>query len=239
MRLTNRQLRAFLECPAYYYFSKDIRYSSVSDQVRIVEDIVKKCCLQAVETGWKADWRRVIGWVDREVFKDVDPELEYEETFEEAKKLAEHVLKPIQRWYNSFYLDMTSECYVDVDLNHELRYGDFIEARAPVIHLAMPPSITLVMDVDDSERKMYNNLEIRALAFLLHKQIECGPVQINALQVGPNGGLEQKMFTIAGNSHRRTEKVIGDIFRSIQMNISYPSRTEKCPGCPYFRRCQL
>lgn len=236
MRLTNRQLRAFLECPAYYHFSKEIRYSPVSRQVQLVEDTVKKCCLQAVETGWKADWRRVVGWVDKAVFEGVD--VEQNELFQEAKSLAEHVLKPVQRWYDSFYLEMASECYVDLDMSLELP-GDVVEGRVPVVHLTDPLSITLVMDIDDSERKMYNNLEIRVLAFMLHKQTGCGPVKVNALQVGQNGGLEQKSFTIAGNSHRRTEVVIDQVLWSIHRNITYPSRTEKCPSCPYFRRCQL
>ena len=197
MRVTNRQLRAFSECPAYYKFSSRTRLIQ-SDQVKFVDRVLKKCCLLATETGWKADWRRVVGWVDKAVFSGVD--IEKEEKFREARLLAERVLKPVQRWYGEHYLIMQSVSYVDLDLiNHTGQH--FVEASIPMVHLTKPVSMTLVTEIDESERKMYNNLEIRALAWLLDKELGCGQVDVNVLCVGPNGGLDTKVFTILSKAH--------------------------------------
>jgi len=237
LQVTSRQLRAFAECPAYYRFSVDTLRSSAPVRQWIVEDIVKKCCLQAVETGWKADWRRVVGWVDKKVFAGI--EVDQEERFKEARLLAEHVLKSLQRWYKSYYLDMADDAYVDLDISYELQGQYVIKGWIPVVHLTNPVSISIVRAIDETERKMYNNLEIRTLAWLLDSHLHCHQVAVNALCIGSSGGFELKRFTVTREGIKRTETVIRQLVKSIEAGIAYPSRTEKCQKCPYFRRCIL
>ena len=55
-----------------------------------------------MNTGFKVDWRRIVGYVDKLVFQNVD--VNDTSSFEKGRKRSEYILKFLSRWYNEFHL---------------------------------------------------------------------------------------------------------------------------------------
>lgn len=234
MRLHLRDIKAFSDCPALYRFSE-------GDQVLIprrravTESVIKKCYIQATETGYRTSWRSVVGWVDADVFADVD--IEDRENFRAAKALSTHILSSVQKWYST-YMEENFESYVDLDLYKNVG-DDVVVGTAPIIHATDPVTVTIFRDLGISRLELYNDLEVRALGWLIYCTLDAVMTNIRTITVGPQGGLNTIELSLEQDDHKRTESVVKQVLKGIRAGLSYPSRTEQCRSCKYLRRCLL
>jgi len=234
VKLHLKDIKAFSDCPALFRFSE-------GDQVLIprrravIESVIKKCYIQATETGYRTSWRSVVGWVDADVFAGVD--IDNDENFRAAKALSTHILSSVQKWYST-YMEENFESYADLDLYKNV--GDNIVAgTAPIIHSTDPVTLTIFKDLGITRLELYNDLEVRGLGWLIYCALEGIMVNIRTITVGPQGGLNIIEVSLDEEDHKRTESVVKQVLRGIRAGLSYPSRTEQCRSCKYLRRCLL
>jgi hypothetical protein len=235
VRIDLKELKTFSQCPALYYFSKR-KKQPAPFRVVAAERIIKKCLLQAEQTGYRANWRQVVGMVDTAVFKNVD--VEDPEQFKHAKQLSEWILKGIQKWYKKIYLQEAHTTYVDIDLTRQVQ-GHTVVGRAPVVQVREVPSVTLIKNVGMDVAGMYNDLELRGLSALLSDSVGGSDVYIRNIFVGPLGGFETCSTMISESVNKRALGVLEQVVEVMAKGISYPSITKYCKECQFQRRCVL
>ena len=236
MRVSLPSLRAFSECPRYYYMLQEVCDSPISKRVSIVISTIKKCYLLAMETGFRASWKSIIGWVDRDVFKDVD--ISNEESFNAAKMLSEQILNAIHAWYHTLYMKENSHTYIDIDLQAQLE-DCMIFDRIDVIQLTSPIQVTLFSETSFNVGKMYNDIVVRGRAWLVAKHLDCEDVVVRMVGIGQRGGFSFETLRLGTRDHASLSNSFLQIYTSIKHGINYPSRTEACSSCSFNRRCKL
>jgi hypothetical protein len=190
----------------------------------------------AMETGYRASWRRLVGWVDGDIFRDVN--IADQESYQAARLLSEHILAALHTWYYDMYMQENFHAYVDIDLKEKV--GEYIVTDTiDVIQSADPVSVTVFTEVGADPFKMYNDFVVRGRGWLTARSIGTKEVSVRVLGIGPRGGLTSAMFRFDRVINDRFEKSLAQIVASIGQGIDYPSRTEACDSCSFFRRCRL
>ena len=182
MRLNLKQLKTFSKCPVAYCFSLKEDSVSTTEQERIISNIIAKAILQVMETSYRADWRRIVGWVDKEVFNNTN--VYCKEQYDIAKKNSEHILMALGVWYERVYLQWSTEAFVNVPLGVETS-GIFIQGTAPVINLRNPIVCTHIDKNPYCTKKEYqSDIEVRGLAWLVSEHLNCDEVTMQCLSIG-------------------------------------------------------
>lgn len=220
----------------YLWFLKGAKLPSKKRKIATIEKVMKKCYLKSTETGYRAQWRTIVGWVDSIVFKNIDSM--DDENFTAAKQEAEHILLFLRSWYQVFYLKEDVYGYIDVPLSQELQ-GHTVLAVAPIIKVADIPTVIILDEVVQSEPQLYNNIYARGLAYMLSKSLGYKDISIQYMAVGSRGGKEISEITLGEEEHLRTESMISDLCTIIAAKVDFPSVTEMCQVCPFSRRCKL
>jgi hypothetical protein len=237
MMIPLEQIKAFSECPRYYHFVRDNEPAPVPFRHSVIENIIKEAHLQAIETGYRMDWKRVLTLVDAQVFEEVD--VSDPEKFEHAKKLAGYILDSISKWYYGLYLKSSVETYIDIPLKTVVN-KQTVHGVIPSIQLGGEiPVITVVSDLGTNTVKLYNDLLVRGMAWLVQCELGCEAVKVIGLGIGQHGALDIVPVHIAKEDHLRTEVIIHQVVSLIVSGIDYPAVTEKCTSCPYTGRCKL
>lgn len=236
MRILLNQIKEFSQCPRYYHNRLSKNDDLISSQLTLFNFILKRCHMQATETGYRAKWRSIVGWVDSQIFKDVD--IDNTEMYEQAKKNSEYALIGLQKWYERYYLEENYETYVDIDLWQEA--GDhYVGDRLPLVQVTDPPIITLIQDVSMIPTEIYNDIRLQGLAYLAFRTLRCDSVKLRLVILGPKGGVEIIEQILEIESGKRAWKSIKQVARLIVQGVDYASRTEKCKSCSFLRRCKL
>ena len=202
--------------------------------ISTIEKVMKKAYIQATETGFRSEWRKIVGWVDQEVIKDQD--ISQTEIMERVKNESEHILKFLSHWYNKIYLKENVAAFVDLAL--EVQLGNHIVSGSiPIIRAFEFPAIIILSDVVRNEWELYNDIEIRGLGWLALQALQVSNLLIDCLTIGPNGGFITNRVKITEETSRTARKMIKDITKNIGNGQDYPSVTSKCQTCPFQRRC--
>lgn len=235
MRLHLKDLKVFSDCPAFYQLSKGDKVL-IPYQRAVIESVIKKCHMQATETGHRTSWRTIIGWVDAEVFVDVN--IENDESFRAAKVLSENILLSVQKWYGTLYMSENYQSYIDLDLECEIG-NHIVISRIPIIQVAESVIITVFREVGMSRLELYNDLEIRGLAWLVASHLDYESILIRCLAYGLRGKMEVIEISSNKDDHERIEDTIYQVVSGIYAGFCYPSRTTQCKSCTFIRRCRL
>ena len=230
-------IKSFTECPRYYRLSLDVVPALIPFRHSVIESVIKEAYLQAIETGFRMDWKRVIHLVDAQIFKGVD--IEDPEKYENGKQLATHILESLQKWYHTLYLESNMETYVDIPMKTVVSKHT-VHGIIPMLQLCKEvPIITTISDLSMNQSRLYNNLSIRALAWLVQKELNCEAVKINGLGIGARGALDMVQIWIGQEDHKRVDTTIEQVVRLIAAGVNYPSVTEKCNTCAFMGGCKL
>ena len=237
MMIPIEHIKAFSECPRYYHFLQTEEGPPIPFRHALLESIIKEATLQAMETGFRMDWKRVVTLVDAEVFADV--KVDQPGTYDHARLLAEHILTGVRTWYYDLYLRSNLETFVDVPLK-KIIAKHTVHGSAPLIQIGGEvPVITMVFDLGISNHQLYNDLLVRGLAWLVQQELGCEAVKCQGLGIGIKGGLDMTEIYISKEDHLRTEQIIHQIVGMIVTGIDYPSVTNQCQSCMNNLRCKL
>tara|TARA_Y100000310_G_C20574754_1_gene759877 strand:- start:342 stop:1055 length:714 start_codon:yes stop_codon:yes gene_type:complete len=237
VRLNLKQLKTFSKCPVAYCFSLKEDSVSTTEQERIISNIIAKAILQVMETSYRADWRRIVGWVDKEVFNNTN--VYCKEQYDIAKKNSEHILMALGVWYERVYLQWSTEAFVNVPLGVETS-GIFIQGTAPVINLRNPIVCTHIDKNPYCTKKEYqSDIEVRGLAWLVSEHLNCDEVTMQCLSIGNRGKMDINVIKFDTDSLRRTATYIDNMCRIIKKKYFYPSVSHECISCKYYSKCNL
>lgn len=224
------------ECLKFHSFMEGITEAPVTKLVSVAEGIMQKCYLSATETGYRSNWRQIVGWVDTAVFRGVATE--NEEAFEQAKNLAESILSFLRGWYENIFLLEHCSGYANLTLEQVVQ-GVTIWGRIPLIKLTETPTLVYIDDIATTESQMYNDIKIRGLLWLISEALDCEIVTAQHFAIGPRGGITVGAIEANQQDHERAVQMIASVALLIKNGYKYPSVTEKCNTCPFKRRCRL
>lgn len=237
MRTTLYNIKIFSECPAYYKFMQDVYRKNISSNLYTIQSVMKKCYAVTLETSFKVTWRRIVGYVDELVFKDVD--IQDDKSFEAAKTIAEHHLAFLRRWYEDIYMIENVLGYSNLKIEQPIG-SNIIEDELFIIKLSEDKPIIMILDdVARTDTQLYNDISIRGLSWLVYKTLDCDEVGIEYMSIGKQGGFTLSKLSIDKVSQKRTQKVLYQLVRSMAAGVNYPSVTQKCNECPFRRKCRL
>ena len=235
MRLTLDDISSFSRCPRYYQNLKGYIFPK-SRRQSIIEKVIRRAYTRRTEYEKKSEWKSVIGWIDREVFRDVD--VENEESFRAARGLSESILVFIQKWYEFDYIRNTDPSYLDVPVTYDF-VSHIVVGTIPLVHVQETPVITYIDELDYDSLKIYNDIKVMGWAGMLTDQLGLDQVKVRHLVIGPKSGLSSTPAIIKKDSCKAIKETIKEIAYSIAAGVSYPSYTEACGTCPFRKGCRI
>lgn len=201
-----------------------------------MDSVIRKSYTQALETTFKPEWRRIIAWVDKRIFADVD--ITDKEEFKRARMTAEHVLMFLKRWYKEILIPENVLAYPSLVFTIPVSSSE-VSSEIQVVKLEEKPTIFDTNSVVGPNWQLYTDIEIRIRALLVADSLNCNNVIYHRIAMGCQGGFTQNMIEIRDSHNQRTRKMVTQIVRAIQKGVDFPSRTELCSKCPYHRRCRI
>ena len=236
MWISLRDITLFSRCPSYFKFFSSIQTPKDSKYLAIIKRVIKKAYIRRTEYLKKAEWRVITSWIDKEVFKDID--VTDKKAFQSARKLAELIFVFIDKWYTQDYLRGVSESFVDIPFRYE--YGsNLIYSVASVLQLDKTPVITYIDEKKTDDAKMYNDLEIRGLAWLALEELKLSRIKMRHIFVGPASGIEFNTITVHRYQNENVKKIVKQVATLISKGYDYPSFTAMCGMCQFKKRCFL
>lgn len=234
MKLNLKQIKYASQCFRRFHNLNSEWVDERSEKARIAERVIQKCQNRAVETNFKPHWQTVVGWVDREVFKNVD--VNNTEEWEAGRICSEQLLSFLNNWYKQSLLPQQVLAYSGLTLSINVA-GVEIESTIPVIKITDPPIIFTVSNIDTTGWQLYNDIEVRGQQLLVARALEVDSVCYQRLTMGPRGGVEDKLIYASDKELNRAEKAVSDIARAIRQGANYPIVSERCDKCQFKRRC--
>lgn len=231
------QLSLASKCLRRYNYTKDPAPQETED-ARIAQAVVQRCYLKVARSGFKADWRKVVGWTDKLVFKDMN--VDDTEAFRAGRRRSETILRWLTRWYNEIYLPEQSETWVNLSLSHDFpRFT--VEGVAPVVKLEKDtPTVSLVSSkVVNGVTPLYNDLRLRGLMWIIGEALESDSVRLEYLSIGEQGGFEVTEIFTDQEANARTAQMAEHVGSLIMCEVNYPSVSEQCNSCEFRRRCRI
>lgn len=237
MKLSVKQIKDASRCLRYLQFSlQEPLTFKENKEVRIADEVIRKGYVQALETSFKPQWRRVLAWVDKRVFVNVD--INDIESFTKAKITSEHILTFVKTWYRNILIPEHVLAYPSVAIEMPISSSE-VSTDIPVIKLGEKPTIFSVSNVVCNDWELYNDIEVRTQALLVDYTLHCKNVIYHRIAMGPRGGFNENIIELTEEHHKATEKMITQVVQAVERKMNYPSFTKLCSECPYYRRCRI
>jgi len=237
MRIQLSSLKEISRCPRYFQFSKSNPLLKIDTNASIALAVIKKCYLYVMETGYRPEWKRIIGWVDTRVFRDVD--ISNEEVFDSFRRKAEYILIFLGSWYHQYMEKDNSFVYVDVPVSRSISEHHEIHSNISIIRVGKYPTILLVSDIAANIGRLYNDIELRGQHWLLEKNLDAKDICIDYLVIGVEGGIEIQKLYLTAKDLKNIEGVLYQLTSLAVNNIDYPSVTEMCNKCRFLKECEI
>lgn len=237
MRISLNELEVFSQCPAKHAFSV-AGETPRNDELEICREVVKKAYLKATETGYRSEWRRIVGWVDKLAFKNVD--MLEKDSYKAGKQLSEHCLVFLRTWYEALYLKEDVVSYVDVEIDTQIGEFTFYETIPIIKTDGDDVQILDITDVPRENRQLFNSVYARGMAMLLSEQLLMDYISVVSIAVGDRGGFKVSDIKTKIEDHARIRQRLVAMASALRdIRDPYPSVGEQCRSCPYKWRCVL
>lgn len=236
MRIPLSYIAKYSQCPRRFFYLKSALPTPEDRRLAIAKSVINKAYNSLTETNHLVDWRRIIGWVDTQVFKGIN--ISNEEAFKAARITAEQILSFLQSWYHTIYVKENSGVFTDLNTQAQVD-NHTIVAQIPIVRATYPPSITYIDDRLPSFAKMYNDIKARGLAWALSSTVDAVNIEVQHIVMKPKGGFDIEEITVDKDGNQRARAVISQLADSISRGIDYPSVTQQCYECAFRRKCQI
>ena len=237
MRLSlEKDIAYFSKCPQLYTFSKTKILSPPSMRLSIIERVIKKAYIRRTDYEKKTEWRSIVGWIDKEVFANVD--IENEEAFNAGRKLAENILTFVQKWYEFDYIRDTATSYINVPVIYDF-VNSIVLGNIPILQVSDIPTIIYIDELEYDNFKIYNNIVAMGWACMLLEELDIDEIKVSHLSVGPEAGIKRNPVTVKKTKCEKVRSIVKQIVSSIEAGIYYPSFTAECSFCPFRQNCRI
>ena len=238
MILSLDDIEIFTSCPRYYWFRQKSDYIGHKDSktLSIVKKLISRSYIRRTEYFKKVEWRVLTGWLDKEIFKDVDITNPME--LKNARQMAENILIFLRKWYYSDYLRNDDESFIDVPFSYSYCSNELREV-IPLVHSGENLTISMVGDIEMNNIKMYNNIKIMAMGWLAINELGLDKVNIKYLYFGPGSAFKKTQIEISPKKCSNIKSIIQQVLMSVSNKINYPSKTEQCLSCEFKKYCTI
>lgn len=237
MRIHLKDLDLFSQCPAKYFLStqhKDL-YEPSNLELEIARHVIQQAYTSSTETLYRAEWRKIIGWVDKLAFANID--ITDEKSFQVGKLTSEHCLLFIRSWYERIFLKENPIAFINLPLEAEIGNHTLIEV-APIVKLVDGRiEILLLDDKLRKDRELHRNFWSRGLAFLLSLHLVEDQISVVQLTIGKEGGFQVFDMKTRIQDHVRIKNTLIDTMNAFAKGHKYQSLGEQCNTCIYRSRC--
>ena len=237
MQIPLADLQAASQCFRYYHFLKTVEPKPTNRLTDITQKVMQKCYLKASETGFKAEWRQIIGWVDARVFRDVD--IHNDGEYKTAKRHSEYILLFLYKWYRNIYLPGTGVGYVNIALEKPITYRHIVQATAPLVTLEDIPYLVMVGDKVQVEYELRRDLYVQGLAWMIADELDLDKIGIQYFCLKVQGGFDVTSFLVKERYLSRIKSAVNQVAQLVGSGVNFPSYTEQCESCPFKRRCRI
>lgn len=236
MKVSLSQIKAASKCLKYFRFLEQAEPAPESEKLRILKRIIQKCYVQAADTGYKPQWRRIVGWLDKEMFQSID--VSDKELFEKTRKQTERNLKWLRKWYKQMLLPEQVLAYPDI-LVATQQQNQVLEELLFLVKAGDVPTVLVLSEVERSKGDIYNDIRLRGMAWMLSESLNQDMIMIQELTVGQDDKYKKTEVKLGKKEHLRAKKMIVETAKLIEKGYDFPSVTEQCQTCPFKRRCFL
>lgn len=236
MRISLDDIQTFSFCPRYYKYSKN-SVTSKSKKLSIIDKVIRRAYLRKAEYNRHSQWKSILGWIDKEVYRNVD--MDNEDSFFAARKLSENILVFVQKWYQFDYIRNDNPTYVDIFVSYDF-VTNVVYGEIPIIEISEDkPTIKYIDELEYDNLKIYNDIKVMGWAAMLLEELDIEEIGVKHFFVGPRSGISSDPATIKKSLCPRIKETIREIAISIRSDISYPSYTEMCYTCPFRKQCRI
>lgn len=238
MQLSLSQIKAASKCFRYLSYLNSYRNPppSIEDQdILLIKNVITKAYRISMETEWKVEWKKILGWVDAAIFTNID--ITNEEACEAGKKRIEKLLIFLSNWYK-IYIDEQKATYINVPLEGQSNHNT-IHGIVPILQIKEWPTILQISPIARTVTGLYNDIELRGLQWLLSETLDVKDVEVLNLGMQTKGGCEITKMYAGIKDHKRTKETIEQIGSLIELGMNFQSVTELCNSCPFKGRCKL
>jgi len=225
----------FIKCPRYYKLSRQYKYP-ISPKLDIIESVIRKAYTRRTQLNRCSEWRSLVGWVDKKVFKKVD--INNEEAFEASRRLSEEILVFLQKWYTFDYVRSLSPVYINTGLLYELG-ANVVVGKVPFLEADEVPTITYFGEKAIDNLKIRSDIRATGWAAYLIEELNLEAINVRHLHIGPDSGILVEPATIKRLKCKEIKEIIHEVAACIAADISYPSFTEMCSSCEFHRKCKI
>jgi CRISPR/Cas system-associated exonuclease Cas4 (RecB family) len=235
MRVALEDIKDFSKCPRYYHFLKDTKTIPTNKRVEAFRHAIERAYTYQ-QNGSKPTWRKMMGWVDTVIFKDID--VTNDSGIEKGRAISESVLLPLRSWYDKVFVNEHVEGFANTPIEWTTAGHQFY-GIAPVIKLTDPITIMIMGGVVVTHIQLYNDILARSIGLVAAKQLNQDRIKVEHLLIGPSRALESTVLDCDEELNRRTSRAIVQIANSIAKKVNYPSITSMCNECPFRKDCIL
>ena len=232
MRISLEQIDLYSRCPNLFFLSQEIQVAP-ERKLYVCSRVIEKAYSVSTETHFRVDWRRIVGWTDKLVFEDLNPESE--EQWEEGRLRSEQCLSFLQTWYNGIYMKENVEAMTQFQVELALR-DHIVYSQIPVAKLTNPLTVQMV---SDDTKLIQHNLYAQGMAALVAQSARLDEVILHILYLHPRGGFSQGVVTLSRDMIAKTVKTLEAISYLIANKVKYPVVSASCDTCLYYRRCRV
>ena len=234
-KLNLNQLKEFSLCPAYFWFNINNRPIK-NARHEVILKTIQKVYLKQSENKTIIPWKKVLEWINKEIFKIVD--LTAPNSYERIKKVTESIVLPVNHWYFEIFKKENCVGYINVPLTQSFNGIQIID-KAPIIKTGNKITIVTLSEINHSDVRIYNDFISRGMVYLLSKELKNDKINLEHYGIGNEGKFTQ--VTLRGNKqlNQKMEKVLDSLTASIRLNIKYPSFTSECNSCKFQEKCVL
>jgi hypothetical protein len=228
------QIKEASQCLRYYNFLSKGERKPKDELLYVIEKVIQKAHLQALNTKFRSEWRKIVGWVDQLLVANTN--ILNDQQWEKIRQDSEFCLNFLSSWYKNIYMQEHVIAFGDFALKHTFP-GIEIIGHIPIIKAFDVPVVMIVSDTIYNEWSLYNDISARGLAWLASLSLDSQSIGIESISPGKQGGFNHTKIVIDKTGLERTGKMIEEIAGLLVMKIDFPSVTNSCSNCPFKRRC--
>lgn len=240
MKITLPHLLAFSKCPKKYAFDKQtgIQISSPTDfNSSIVKNIIKRTYVTDTKDSKIRTWDSIKNELNKQCYKNID--INNKQQFQLAYKKSIAILDILYHWYHKYYINNSTDAFVNFPLEVELSNGIIISHTFDLLLLDPTKQVIPVMfnDYGWDPSTLSNNLYVKAQFWLLQKAADLTPKQLY-YWTPKMYAFETKIIYNKSNL-QNLDRYINFIASGIKYEIAYPAVNEQCTVCPYRDICTV
>lgn len=236
MKLNLRQIKDASQCFRRFRGQYPEWADERTKEAKIAERVIQKCYIRAMETTFKPNWQSILGWVDREVFINVD--VDDTESWKAGRLRSEQILSFLNAWYKQTLLPEHVPAYSGLTLSTTI-CDSIVESTVPVIKVSEPPVISTISSIVQTLWQLYNDIEVRGQLYLVAQTLDVDSVCYQRLTIGPRGGITDQVVYSTKKELAATRRMLRAVVRAIRQGADYPIVSERCNNCSFRKKCLI